>query len=76
MPIIRRSVSTVVVLAGLACGGSEPPPVVRDSAAQRAHDSTIGEMALPGTSGVRGALKVADSAAARRAREDSANGIP
>jgi hypothetical protein len=35
-------------------------------------DSVIGASQLPGAQGVRGALRVSDSAASRRAREDSA----
>ena len=38
---------------------------------ERARDSVIGASQLPGAQGVRGALRTADSSAARRAREDS-----
>ncbi len=38
---------------------------------QRARDSTIGASTLPGAAGVRGALRAADSAAARNSRIDS-----
>jgi hypothetical protein len=55
-----------------ACGGSEEArPAARDSAEQRRHDSGLGASRLPGAGGVAGALKAADSAAARRLREDS-----
>ena len=43
---------------------------------QRQHDSVIGESGLPGAIGVRGALRVSDSLAARRARIDSASRAP
>jgi hypothetical protein len=38
---------------------------------QRARDSIIGASTLPGTPGVRGALRAADSARARNLRIDS-----
>ena len=38
---------------------------------QRERDSVLGASKLPGAAGVRGALKAADSAAARNARLDS-----
>ena len=38
---------------------------------ERARDSVIGASSLPGAQGVRGALRATDSAAARRAIEDS-----
>ncbi len=41
-------------------------------ATQRERDSVLGASKLPGAQGVRGALKAADSAAARNARLDSA----
>ena len=55
---------------------ADTPPPTRDAAAQRAVDSTIGASRLPGAQGVRGALKVSDSAAARRALMDSLAGNP
>jgi hypothetical protein len=42
-----------------------------DTMTTRQIDSAIGESRLPGAGGVRGAVRAADSAAARRAREDS-----
>ena len=47
---------------------SEASEQVRSEGAK---DSAIAESAVPGAAGVRGALSVSDSAAARRAREDS-----
>jgi hypothetical protein len=55
----------VVLLAGCNSERSEP---VRS---QGARDSAIAESALPGAAGVKRALAVSDSAAARRALEDS-----
>lgn len=40
---------------------------------QRERDSIIGESVLPGAQGVRGALQVADSAAARQRRAAEIN---
>lgn len=67
----------LAVLLTLACGGStEQRQVARDSAAQRAHDSALGASGLPGATGISGAMKVADSAALRRQREDSVATAP
>lgn len=43
---------------------------------QRERDSAVGASRLPGASGVRGALRVADSAAARGALADSMAQVP
>jgi hypothetical protein len=55
-----------MLMAACTSGGTPHPP-----ADARARDSTIGASQLPGAQGVRGALRTTDSAAARRAREDS-----
>jgi hypothetical protein len=59
------SVFFLVLVAGCGSEGSEQ---VRS---QGARDSAIAESAVPGAAGVRSALTVSDSAAARRALEDS-----
>jgi methylated-DNA-protein-cysteine methyltransferase-like protein len=46
------------------------------AAGQRQRDSAIGASGLPGAQGVQGALRASDSAAARRAREDSSGVEP
>lgn len=48
----------------------------RDTLTQRERDSIIGASKLPNAAGVRGALKVADSATARRKLEDSISRTP
>ena len=52
--------------AGCSAGREEPQPAARGE-----RDSVIGASKLPGAAGVRGALRSADSAAARSARLDS-----
>jgi hypothetical protein len=65
-----RTILVIVVLAGLAaCRASSS---TARPTTERERDSAIGASQLPGAQGVRGALRVSDSAAARRAREDSA----
>lgn len=65
--------STLLLLSACAGdGGSRDAP----ARSARARDSVIGASHLPGAQGVRGALRVSDSAAARRAREDSAGQTP
>lgn len=62
---------TVVIALGIAgCGQSKSAAGAPPDERQR--DSVIGASQLPGAQGVRGALRVGDSADARRAREDSA----
>lgn len=56
----------VVVLFALGCAGSKPT-----ARTERERDSTIAQSRLPGAGGVKAALRVSDSAAARRARLDS-----
>lgn len=61
----------------LGCSAEpEEPRVALDSAARRARDSSLGASGLPGATGISGAMKVADSAAERRRREDSISGSP
>jgi hypothetical protein len=56
----------------LAVGCSRPPADAKRPATQRERDSVIGASKLPGATGVRGALRLSDSADARNARIDSA----
>jgi hypothetical protein len=68
----RLSAATFVIAAVfLGCGKKEPPDAAKHT--ERERDSTIGASQLPGATGVRGALRVSDSAGARRAREDTVN---
>ncbi len=63
----------VLVLGTLGCPG-EDDTVTQQPVDQRARDSAIAESGLPGASGIRRALDVQDSAAARQARMDSISG--
>ncbi len=71
-----------VVLAGLlltltlGCPSRDAAEDAGEPQTQRVRDSVVGASRLPGAAGVQGALDVADSAAARRAREDSAAADP
>jgi hypothetical protein len=57
-----------LLLLVLSCRmGRETKPVT----SERERDSVLGESKLPGAAGVRGAVRAADSAAARSARVDS-----
>ncbi|MGH7497749.1 MAG: hypothetical protein ACREL3_02740 [Gemmatimonadales bacterium] len=65
------TVLTMMILLGVAgCGRDQP--AAGGVADERKRDSVIGASQLPGAQGVRGALRVSDSADARRVREDSA----
>lgn len=67
-----RSCLATLVMACLLASCSDNSPGPRAPLTQRQHDSVIGASGLPGATGVRGALRVSDSFAARRARIDSA----
>jgi hypothetical protein len=56
-----------LLLVGACSSDSRPAR----PATQRQRDSALGASKLPGAQGVRGALREADSAAARNARLDS-----
>lgn len=72
-----RQAAALTSLAALtfviACGPDKQAAKAapRTPEQQRAIDSTIGASSLPGARGVRGALAVSDSAAAKRALLDS-----
>ena len=66
----RRWTPAVLLLVALGCSSPEREPA-DDPDTLRARDSAIGASKLPGAAGVRGAIRAADSASARRAREDS-----
>ena len=70
---MRAVLFTALVLSALgSCRRDEAarPATVRE------RDSAIGASRLPGARGVGGALRASDSAAARRAREDSVGWEP
>ena len=58
----------LVLLLTVGCGTREQE---RNGVEQRTRDSAIGASNLPGAAGVRGAVRAADSAAARNSRIDS-----
>ena len=67
-----RCFGVVVLGVLLAQGCARPAPDDRRASSERERDSVLGASRLPGAGGVRGALRVADSAAARNTRIDSA----
>lgn len=70
---MRLIVIAALVLGGAGCASQSGSDQPAQAESQRARDSTIGESNLPGAGGVRGAMRVADSSAARAARVDSAS---
>jgi hypothetical protein len=74
---VRRLLVCSAVLLVTACGGSaEESRPQRSAEEQRAVDSTVGASGLPGARGVQGAMKAADSAAARNRELDSLSRLP
>lgn len=75
---MHRIVVIGSLLLAAACGGKseEPAPAARTKEQQRAIDSTVGASNLPGARGVQGAMKAADSAAARNRELDSLSKLP
>ena len=63
----------IIVAACGSCSSDDTPAEDAEAQTQRSRDSAIAESRLPGARGVGGALEVADSAAARQARIDSAS---
>jgi hypothetical protein len=64
-----------LVLVTISCGGKQEPP--RRPLSTRARESALAKSGLPGATGIGAALRVSDSADARRKREDSvANAVP
>ena len=67
--------AAVITGFGACSGGSDSDAEASgDTLTRRQRDSIIGESPLPGAQGVRGALRVADSAAARARLLDSIAG--
>ena len=58
----------VLLLAGCTSEAATP---AADSLTRHQKDSIIGQSRLPGARGVNGAMRLQDSAAARRAREQA-----
>jgi hypothetical protein len=71
-----RRVSLVVVGMGMVVGCARHDDAPKQASSERERDSVLGGSSLPGASGVRGALRVSDSAEARNARIDSAGAQP
>ena len=70
--------SAVLALALAACARSNAAESKTGKAplTERQRDSVIGDSRLPGAGGVKAALRVSDSASAKRAREDSISSQP
>lgn len=69
--VVTIVLSISLSISAVGCGGGTTARG-GDSLSVRQRDSVIGASQLPGAQGVRGALRVSDSADARRAREDAA----
>jgi hypothetical protein len=67
---MRQVVAATLLLLQIACASDED--AAPRNTTQRERDSVLGASRLPGAAGVRGALRAADSAAARSGRYDSA----
>lgn len=74
---VRRVLFASLFLFAAACGGGgEQSTPTRTKEEQRRVDSTVGASNLPGARGVQGAMKVADSSAARNRQLDSLSKLP
>lgn len=72
----RRVAACVTILLSLGCGSSGEKAEEAQPQTHRSQDSTIGASVLPGASGVRGALRVSDSADSRKRLIDSMAATP
>jgi hypothetical protein len=70
---MRRMLITGILLLAIPAGCSRPAdrPSAGYDRSERQRDSVLGASQLPGAAGVRHALELSDSGAARRSREDS-----
>ncbi|KPK07403.1 MAG: hypothetical protein AMS20_02815 [Gemmatimonas sp. SG8_28] len=68
---MRHLGATIVLVLIAGCGAEAPSDGPGQPTSQRARDSAVAQSGLPGAEGVGRAMTVADSAAARRALEDS-----
>ena len=75
---MSRAIVTGTLLLGalMGCSRSADRPTARNDRSERQRDSVLGASRLPGAAGVRHALEVSDSGAARRRREDSVSSGP
>ncbi len=73
-----RAIVTGTLLLGalMGCSRSADRPPARNDRSERQRDSVLGASRLPGAAGVRHALELSDSGAARRRREDSVSSAP
>jgi hypothetical protein len=71
-----RRVNVVLLGMGMVLGCARQADAPRRASSEREQDSVLGASRLPGATGVRGALRVSDSAEARNARIDSAGAQP
>jgi|tagenome__1003787_1003787.scaffolds.fasta_scaffold20608988_1 hypothetical protein len=71
-----RGVNLVALAIGMVLGCARQTDAPRRASSERERDSVLGASRLPGATGVRGALRLSDSAEARNARIDSAGAQP
>lgn len=64
---MRLAIAGILLLFTAGCGSGAP----QGTRTEAERDSAIAESSVPGAAGVRSALSASDSAAARRALEDS-----
>ena len=74
MPRIFFPAALVLLLVPTGCGPAND--TAKQPRTERERDSVIGASRLPGATGVRGALRAQDSAAAQNARLDSVASQP
>jgi hypothetical protein len=67
---------TLLLATLMGCSRSADRPTGGNDRSERQRDSALGASRLPGAAGVRHALEVSDSGAARRRREDSVTSGP
>ena len=70
-PRISLSVLSLAILIVACSDAKQKPAKTRDQMTQREKDSVLGESGLPGAQGVTKAMKMSDSVAAIRKRQDS-----
>ena len=67
----RLTIVTIALLACGACAGGSGDTEASEPLTQAQKDSIVGDLPVPGASGVRGALGVAEIAKARAEQHDT-----
>ncbi len=67
----RLAIVAIALLTGAACGGGSGETETAEPLTQAQKDSIVGNLPVPGASGVRGAMSAVEQAKARAEQHDT-----